>query len=191
MTDLLTVRIALEKLVPFPDPEWAIFRDALQPAEFKKEEYLCREGQVEQYIYFVYEGIARSFFGKDGREYTFDFFFAGDFATAFTSFLQQQSATINIQALEATRTYRIHRANLEALYKTGAAAERIGRHVAEHQFIRRSVKEVELLSLTATERYQRLFDEHPEMVSRISVKHLSSYLGIHPESLSRIRRQGR
>lgn len=191
MTNLPAIRAALEKLVPFPEPEWSIFRDHLQPAGFKKDEFLCREGQVEQYIYFICEGVARSFFAKDGREYTFDFFFAGDFATAFTSFLQRRPSAINIQALEATQTYRIHHADLEALYKTGAAAERVGRHVAEHQFIRRSVKELELLSLTATERYQRLFEEHPEMVSRISVKHLSSYLGIHPESLSRIRRQAR
>ena len=82
MTNLPAVRAALEKLVPFPEPEWTIFRDHLQPAAFKKEEFLCREGQVEQYIYFICEGVARSFFAKDGREYTFDFFFAGDFATA-------------------------------------------------------------------------------------------------------------
>ncbi|WP_165806600.1 Crp/Fnr family transcriptional regulator [Chitinophaga parva] len=106
-------------------------------------------------------------------------------------FFAARPSAINIQALEATKAYRIHHEDLETLYKTGAAAERVGRHVAEHQFIRRSVKELKLLSLTAKERYQHLFEEHPDIVSRIFVKNLSSYLGIHPERLSRIRRQPR
>ncbi|HEY0273699.1 MAG TPA: cyclic nucleotide-binding domain-containing protein [Chitinophaga sp.] len=189
MDDKLPVRAAIERLLPFPEPEWAFFRDHLQAQDFQKEDYLCREGQVEQHLYFLISGLARSYYLKDGRAYTLDFFFPHDFATAFTSFLQQRPAATNLQALENTRTWKIHYTDLQTLYQRSATAERIGRVIAEQQFIRRSLRELELLSLTARERYQRLFDSHPELVARISVKHLSSYLGIHPESLSRIRRQ--
>ncbi|WP_165806601.1 hypothetical protein [Chitinophaga parva] len=53
MTNLLAVRAALEKLTLFPEPEWVIFRDHLQPAGFKKDEFLYREGQMEQHIYSI------------------------------------------------------------------------------------------------------------------------------------------
>ncbi|PUZ29945.1 cAMP-binding domain of CRP or a regulatory subunit of cAMP-dependent protein kinases [Chitinophaga costaii] len=189
MNDALLLRAAIERFTPFPDVEWAFFHEHLHAQEFKKEEYLCTEGEVEHYIYFIRSGLARAYFLKEGREYTLDFFFAHDFATAFTSFLEQRPAAIYLQALENTLTWKIHHDDLHKLYHSSAAAERIGRVIAEQQFMRRSRKELAWLSLTARERYLRLLASHQDMVSRISVKHLSSYLGIHPESLSRIRRQ--
>ncbi|MEJ7685142.1 MAG: hypothetical protein WKG06_46305 [Segetibacter sp.] len=67
--------------------------------------------------------------------------------------------------------------------------DKIGRLMAETQYIKRLRKEMELLSLTAEERYAKLMEKNPALISSISVKHLASYLGIQSESLSRIRKQ--
>jgi len=78
---------------------------------------------------------------------------------------------------------------LQSLYARSHHGERIGRLMAEYQYIKRLRREMDLLSRTAEERYAGLLQRAPKLVSNISVKHLSSYLGIQPESLSRIRKQ--
>lgn len=124
---------------------------------------------------------------KDGRDYTLDFFFDHDFVTSFTSFLTRKPSLVSIQALEDCETWKISHQYIYEQYRKHHSSERLGRLIAEAQFMKRSSKEMELLSLTAEQRYKNLFIKNPALVSKISVKHLSSYLGIHPESLSRIR----
>jgi CRP-like cAMP-binding protein len=181
------IRNALLQFINFPDEVWAEFSAHLVFQKFKKEESICAEGEVENNIYYLSKGIVRSYFLKDGRDYTLDFFFDHDFVTSFTSFLTRNPSLVNIQALEDCDTWKISHQYIYELYRKYHASERLGRLIAEAQFMKRSSKEMELLSLTAEERYKSLFKKSPVLVSKISVKHLSSYLGIHPESLSRIR----
>ena len=75
------------------------------------------------------------------------------------------------------------------LYEMSSRGERIGRLMAEMLYIRRTKREIALLTKSATERYKLLLKQHPNLVQEISVKHLASYLGIQPESLSRIRKK--
>ena len=82
----------------------------------------------------------------------------------------------------------ISHADLYHFYSQNPDGERVGRLMAEYQYIRRLQKEMDMLSYTAEERYSRLLERNPHLVQSISVKHLSSYLGIQPESLSRIRK---
>lgn len=187
MDQLSQIRDILHTVTVLSDSEWEAFKDRLIMQEFEKDEHLCREGQTENYIYFIEGGACRSYFLKDGREYTLDFFFSSEFVTSYTSFLTREPSQVNIQALVKTKTFKIHYNSLQSLYDQYHHGERVGRVIAEKQFIKRSRKEMELLSLTAEDRYRSLFKKNPALVGQISVKHLSSYLGIHPESLSRIR----
>jgi CRP/FNR family transcriptional regulator, anaerobic regulatory protein len=187
MDDFEKIRNSLLQFINFPDEVWEEFKSHLIFQKFKKEEPICSEGEVESFIYYLNIGVARSYFLKDGRDYTLDFFFDHDFVTSFTSFLTRKPSLVNIQALEDCETWKISHPYIYELYRKHHSSERLGRLIAEAQFMKRSCKEMQLLSLTAEERYKSLFKKNPALVSKISVKHLSSYLGIHPESLSRIR----
>jgi len=187
MDDFEKIRNSLLQFINFPDEVWEEFKSHLVFQKFKKEETICDEGDVENFIYYLSKGVARSFFLKDGRDYTLDFFFDHDFVTSFTSFLTRKPSLVNIQALEDCETWKISHQYIYEQYRKYHSSERLGRLIAEAQFMKRSSKEMELLSLTAEERYKNLFKKNPALVGKISVKHLSSYLGIHPESLSRIR----
>jgi CRP/FNR family transcriptional regulator, anaerobic regulatory protein len=143
---------------------------------------------VEQHIYFLNSGATRHYFLRDGKEFTVDFQFAGDFVTAYYSLITREPSAVFITLMEDADLWQISLQVLQAFYSKFKNGERIGRLIAEAEYVKRLRKEMALLSLTAEERYTVLMQRNPELVSTISVKHLSSYLGIQPESLSRIRK---
>jgi CRP-like cAMP-binding protein len=188
MNDFIQIKQAIFQLFPLSEPEWGAFAGKLLLKTFKKGEYLIREGQVENYIFFINKGAARSYFLKDGKEFTVDFQFEGDFITAYFSFITREPSSMFIELLENTEVVVIAHKFLNQFYSQYHSIEKIGRLIAEIQYVKRLRKEMDLLSYTAEERYIRLMEKNPQLIQNISVKHLSSYLGIQPESLSRIRK---
>lgn len=189
MEHFFRLKQAVTTIAPLNPEEWNDFTEVIIPKTFRKGEYLCREGQVENFIYFLDKGATRHYFQRDGKEFTVDFHFEGEFVTAFYSFLTRKPSPITTIAIEDTEAFLIPYEQLHEFYDRHRAGERIGRRMAEYQYIRRLEREMALLSLTAEERYQQLVQRNPKLVQQISVKHLSTYLGIQPESLSRIRKQ--
>jgi CRP-like cAMP-binding protein len=189
MEHLEKMRRALASIATTTEGEWQSFAASIELKTFAKGTFLCRGGQVENYIYFLNRGATRHYFLKESKELTVDFHFEGSFVSAYYSFLSRQPSPIWIEALAEVEACAIHHQPLHRYYDQYKAGERMGRLIAELQYTRRLQREIELLSMTAEERYARLMDQNPQLVSSLSVKHLSSYLGIHPESLSRIRKQ--
>jgi len=188
MDEFKTIRAAYDRILPLPDAEWADFCRCLVQKRSDKGEFLIREGQVENHIHFLANGATRNYFINDGKEFTVDFHFKGDFVTAYYSFISREPSEIFIELLEDAETLSIEYTALQDFYRKSCLGERIGRLIAESQYMKRLKKEMDFLSLTAEQRYLKLLDKNPTLVSRLSVKHLSSYLGVQPESLSRIRK---
>lgn len=185
---LQQIREAVFRLQPLPEAEWEAFAGQLILKQYRKGDFLIREGQIENYIYFLNSGATRHYFLKDGEEFTVDFQFAGDFITAYYSLITREPSAVAIIALEEVTAWAISRTSLQQFYSNLQHGDRIGRLMAEQEYVKRLRKEMDLLSLTAEERYTALMTRAPHLVSQISVRHLSSYLGIRPESLSRIRK---
>jgi len=183
------IKQAIFSLQALPKDEWETFSAQFRQVRFLKNDYIIREGNIAHDIYFLESGATRNFFLKDGKEYTVDFHFAGEFVAPFYSLITKGPSPVFIQSLFDTETIAVSYTVLEAYYQKSLAGANIGRMIAERQYIRRLQREMDMLSLTAEERYARLLHRNPDLVATISVKHLSSYLGIQPESLSRIRRQ--
>ncbi|AXY74347.1 Crp/Fnr family transcriptional regulator [Paraflavitalea soli] len=188
MDDFQAIRQAIGQLHVLSEVEWTAFAGKLQVKTFKKGDYLIREGQVENAIYFINKGSTRNYFLKDGKEFTVDFQFKGDFVTAYYSFITREPSSVFIEWLEEAEVVEISHQTLTQFYKEYHSGEKIGRLMAESQYVRRLRKEMDFLSYTAEERYVQLMEKNPQLIQQISVKHLSSYLGIQPESLSRIRK---
>jgi CRP-like cAMP-binding protein len=188
MNPLSKIKQAFFQVYPLPENEWNDFSDRLLVKSFRKGDFLIRDGQVENYLYFLNKGATRHYFIKDGKEFTVDFQFEGDFVTAYYSFVTREPSPIFIELLEDAEVVAISYHSLNEFYSMHPNGEKVGRLMAESQYVRRLRKEMDLLSLTAEERYARLVKKNPDLIHTISVKHLSSYLGIQPESLSRIRK---
>lgn len=178
----------LDTLSPQTDDEWRRFSSIVEPVTYDKNDFLIQAGQVEKYIYYVTEGMVRLFLNDNGKDISLDFIFGHNFASAYSSFLTGQPTQFTAQALTDVRALRFSRTNLLALYDQSHTAERIGRLIAEQAFLRKTSREVQFLTSSAKQRYEQLLEQNPVLVQTISVRHLASYLGIEPESLSRIRR---
>ena len=188
MNGLNKMRELIFSFTRLPEEEWEQFSKRLLQKSFPKGSYLCTEGQVGQSIFFLVSGATRNYFFKDGKEFTVDFQFEGDMVTAYYSLITRQPSMIAIQAMEDTDAIVIPYQLLQDFYQQSHSGERIGRLIAEFQYKKRLEKEMDLLSVTAEDRYRQLMDRNPELIRNTSVKHLSTYLGIQPESLSRIRK---
>ena len=188
MEGMEKIKIAVSRLSVLDDEEWERFAALFEIRHLEKGEFLIRGGQVEDHIYFLAAGSTRSYFLQDGKEITVDFHFEGEFVTAYFSLITREPTATWIALLQDSEVIAISYSALQALYRVSASGERVGRLMAEYQYVRRFRKEMEMLAFSAEERYRRLLERSPEIVQQVSVKHLSSYLGIQPESLSRIRK---
>ena len=189
MSEFSRLKQAIYKFNPLYETEWDDFAATLILKDLKKGDFLIRQGQVENFIYFLNKGATRNYFVKDDKEFTVDFQFQGDFVTAYYSLITREPSAIAIELLEDAEVVAIPLAVLHAFYAKHHNGEKVGRLIAEYQYIKRLRREMDLLSRTAEERYTELMERNPVLIQQVSVKHLSSYLGIHPESLSRIRKQ--
>lgn len=156
---------------------------------FPKGGIITPHQKVENYIYLLRKGSVKVSYFKELNEYILDFWFEGDFFTSYASFIQRIPSLTEITALSEVEVERIHFSQLEAMYERSLLGNQIGRKMAERMYVHKTMKEIELISLSAEERYRKLLNKSRDLVLEVSVKDLASYLGIQPESLSRIRRK--
>ncbi|TCN59076.1 Crp/Fnr family transcriptional regulator [Flavobacterium circumlabens] len=157
--------------------------------KLKKGELLLKENQVCNEIYFIKKGILRSyFFNHQEDEITNCFAFENEFMASFSSFITQNAAEENIQALADTELQVITRESLDKLYQSGIHWQEIGRKLTEMEYVTLQKRMISFQKLSATQRYEELYQNHQKYLQLIPLHYLASYLGVTPRHLSRIRK---
>lgn len=157
--------------------------------QFTKGEIILKQGQICKTIMFVEKGYLRTFIDKDGTEINTNFTFEGNFTTNLKSLRSASSADNSIQAAENTTIYEFDKDKLLELYNVSAEIESFGRKLLEQLLIAQEEHTNLFKIYSSTERYHYLQTNKPEILQRISLSQLSSYLGIARETLSRIRKK--
>lgn len=132
-------------------------------------------------------GALRGFYNLEGKEVTHWFAFEADFVTSFHSFTTGQPAVENIQLLEGSILWAISKDALTALMQTHHEIERLVRIAYEKYYVRLEERFVAAHFKSAGERYEALLQQAPHMLERVPLGYIAAYLGISPETLSRIR----
>lgn len=165
----------------------------LERVEFKKNDILLQQGEVERYLYFLSEGILRCFITKERegkiKETTFNFVFAGSLYSSYHSFVTREPCKFSTQCLTDAELYRVSYENVQRIYKETESGERVGRISAEHLFMIKYRREISLLTETVDERYLYLVENYPHFLQKIPLKYLASYIGVTPQALSNIRKR--
>ena len=174
-------------IVPLTEEELALIDVHFEKKELKKKEFLLQDGQVCQFIAFIAEGSIRHFHVKDGLEKTCDISFENAWVTEFQSFTHKTPCIMNLQTMEETTVNVIKRENLYKLYTACNKYETLGRLMAEQVAQRATEIAMSLSSDKPEERFQNLIKKQPDLFQRIPQKYIANFLGISPESLSRIR----
>ena len=171
-----------------PLEEWSSFARLLKPISYSKNHIIKEEFATESHLHFIIKGSAGSFVWKDNNAVCLDLLYENDFLSDYMSLLTQKPSPIYIQAIENIDVVSITGEQLQRVYHHVPMAERVGRIAAESLFIHKQMQQIDLLTLTAEQRYQKLLDRQPQIILRTPQKHIASYLGVTPESFSRIRR---
>lgn len=173
----------------FSDGELNLLDDLVQFRTLKKGELLLTENEVCNEVVFIKKGILRSFFvNHKGDEITNCFAFENEFMASFASFITEEKAEENIQALADTELEILNRKDLEKLYQSGFNWQETGRKLTELEFVNLHKRMVSFQKFSAAQRYEELYKNHQRYVQLIPLQYLASYLGVTPRHLSRIRK---
>jgi CRP-like cAMP-binding protein len=157
--------------------------------EFKKGDFFIKEGMICEHLLFIHRGLFRYYLLHEGKDLTKDFAvdLLNPFCTAYTSFVFQKPSEIWIGAEESSEVLVWGKSDVLPLFEEHFKWVLFAKHMAERLYYRKEQKEMELLKHSAEERYQHFLIHFPGVSQRVPQYHIASYLGITPESLSRIR----
>lgn len=144
-------------------------------------------GHTCRTVYFLTKGIARIYYLKDGIDITESFTFENNIVVRVESLFTAKPSRKAIQILEDAEVIAINANELFKLYDRYPEIERLFRKIFEAAFVE-TVNRIESIQFhTAEERYQSLMEQAPNLIQRVPLKYIASYLGITQQSLSRIR----
>lgn len=182
---------AIKQTVALTDAELADLLQGVTHRKLARREHLLLAGEVCDVVYYIVEGCLRYYaLSEKGEERTGQFFFENEWYTDYASFLQLQPSGQCIQALEPTQVLILSRKHLYEAYDRTPRLERFGRLMAEQAYLGARGRNMSLLSQTPEQRYQALIERRPQLLQRVPLHYIASFLGIEPESLSRIRKRG-
>ncbi|WGQ13808.1 Crp/Fnr family transcriptional regulator [Sphingobacterium faecium] len=155
---------------------------------FRKKSHLLQFNEVNKSIYFILQGCVRTYYLNDeGEEHTSWLLTEGELAISVYSFYSQQKSFEAIEALEDCVTLELTHTALSHLYQQHLEFNVIGRYLTEQYYIESESKANALRMLSAKERYHELILRKPQILRRVPLGYIASYLGITQSTLSRIR----
>lgn len=153
----------------------------------EKERYILKKGQIATSYYFIKSGGLRIYFDKDDKQITGWLAFENDFFTELNSLKSGQPTHFNIQAIENSTLLSIGKSEMEVLYKDIPLWQQFGRQIWENAFLKVVNGILSYQTMTAEERYLYIMKQS-DILQRVPLKQLASYLGITQTSLSRLRK---
>jgi CRP-like cAMP-binding protein len=177
----------LKKSGQFDETELKDFVFRSKIVLIRKGDTIVKEGERCHSIYFIHSGVISLFLLKDGEEHVKDFSLSGKFITAYTSMSTGQPSQIFLRAEQDCELSVWDASYFQELIRQNQQWTLFAFRIAEYLFYRKEKREISMLLKSAEERYQDMLKEFPSLSQQVPQYLLASYLGIKPQSLSRIR----
>ncbi len=177
----------ISTITTLSENSWAILVDCATELTSKRKDKLLSEGEVCNAIFFINEGLCRSFYNRDGQEVNTGFHFEHEFVTNIKSLRSSTGSEYAIQALEPCSIVKLEKMKLVEAYKQSREIETFGRMVLESLSVQQQEHADSFKILTPKQRFDRLISARPDFLQRISLTQTASYLGISRETLTRLR----
>lgn len=158
--------------------------------KLRKKQYLLQEGEICKCLSFVSKGLLKSYFlDEKGNEHINMFAFEGWWISDFNSFIHQEKSVLTIDAIEETEVLMITLDKYEDMLLEIPVMERYFRILYQNSLVTKDYRLIVSNSYTAEEKYLQLAEKNPEMIKRVPHNLIASYLGLAPETVSRIRKK--
>lgn len=180
----------LQSLTPISDEEFEEAKSRFSTILLKKGGFFVEQGKICRHIAFINQGILRTYYYNDkSEEITACFRTELNLVSSYKSFILQEPSLLSIIALEESELIVIDYDSLQNLYDISTSWQKIGRLVAESEYLTMEQYASVLSNESAKEKYLRLADEQAEVIQKANVEHIATYLGVTRRTLSRIRQE--
>jgi len=183
----MNINTILDQIFPLPEHSKSVLKNLISEIEFPKDSIIIKAGKLEKTIYFIKKGIVRAFVPQENQDVTFWFGKEGDVVLPMKSYVGNDNNYENIQLLEDSVMYQLEIASLRELFETDIHIANWGRKLAEKELVKTEELFISRQFRTASQRYLELLREQPEILQRVQLGYIASFLGITQVSLSRIR----
>jgi CRP/FNR family transcriptional regulator, anaerobic regulatory protein len=180
----------ISEKVPLNDDDLALCKLYFEAISVAKNSTIEQEGKVPQYLYFVSEGYMRLFYtDENGAEQITYICSPNDFIASFLNFINKLPSNENVATVTDCKLLRILNTNLQKLINESENFKKFSLLIFEQAISSTSNRANDLATLNAENRYKKLLQNQPNIIKNFPIQYIASYLGIKPESLSRIRKQ--
>lgn len=179
---------SLQEHVSLTDEEWELCKNNFRPKRMLKRQFLLQEGDVCRELAFVEKGALYSFsVDLKSNQHIIRFAFEGWWIADLQSFFTRKPTNLYIEVLEDSELLVLDRRNHEKLLEEIPAYERYHRIILQNAYVALQRRVENAIGLTAEEKYNRLIEQNPTFMNRVPLNLVASYLGMSPETLSRVR----
>jgi len=187
--DTEAIKSYVQRFVPLNDAEFSELSSRLVKKVIPKGALLLEANQPCNHVAFITKGHFRTFCMINDEEVTYNFFFEGNFFSDYASFVSREPSIENHQALVDCEVLLLSHTDTQTLFEKIPAWQKFGRLMAEFILVRIVQRNKAMLFLSPEDQYLNLMKERPKVIANIPQHYIASYLGIKPESLSRIRKR--
>lgn len=174
----------------FSQKEIEMVQHYFEAVSFSKNIVIEEAGKVPNYLYYIVSGYLRLFYmDENGNEITTHINCPPGFFTSYSHFINETVSDHNVECVTACELLRITKENLDHLVKQSQAMKDFSISVFQHSIAYNENRSRELSTLNAEQRYLKLLKDYPEIIQHVPIQYIASFLGMKPESLSRIRRK--
>lgn len=183
------IKQAFDPYFNVPIEAWKSFADLGEVITTTKDQTLKQANTTEKYLSFILKGSGGVLLWNNNNFVCIDLCYDGEFFGDYMSFLDQQATPLEVITFEPTELFRIAKLNFDKLSNNTEFGDKICRFAAEALFVHKQKQQIDILTKTATERHLELQTRQPEILQRTPQKYIASFLGVTPQSLSRIRKE--
>jgi CRP-like cAMP-binding protein len=174
----------------FTHEETEAVKKYFEPVVFSKNTVIEEAGRIPEYLYYIVSGYLRLFYmDENGNEVTTHINCPPGFFTSYSEFINGSVSENNIECITDAELLRISKENLDHLINQSQAMKDFSISVFQQSIAYNEKRSRELSVLNAEQRYLKLLEDYPEIIQNVPIQYIASFLGMKPESLSRIRRK--
>lgn len=177
------------KLPEFSMKDWMMILPISELRSLKKGDVFIKAGTVSEELAFIIKGSFRFYYEKEDVEKTAYFVFDNQIMASFEGILEKTPSKTTIQALEDSEIFVLDYSKMRVMYNFSSKFENIGRLIGEYYILMLHNQLSSFLLDTPEERYLNLVENNPDLLNKVPLQYIASYIGVTPVSLSRIRKR--